>query len=327
MRLDGFPDLIRTAIFNQGITQAKTSLAEASIELVTGIKENLSIELSGQVGEYNLVSKALADIESSEARVTLADNRLSQTGNTVGAIRSVVEAYSSEAQAALVNNEAYGLVEVQASAVTQIDSIMTLLNTSYGGRSLFSGDEVGQDAVVSSDVLLTEIANAIGGATDEATIDAAITAFFDDGGGYDTLIYQGGAGEASEVQLTSGLAVQYETKADAQAFKDSLEGLVRITYTTSSSSSDWANTATANLSGGVAGLIEIEANIGRERNLIDTAKGLMEEETMLLTESKTALDGVDVYEAANRVQALEAQLEAAYTVASRLSQLSLTSYI
>ncbi|MGV6819242.1 MAG: flagellin [Parvularcula sp.] len=327
MSVLGFPDLIRFATINRNIVNTKIDLTQASNELVTGTKSDLSRVLGGRAGEYNLVTKALADIESGKSRSVLAGNRVSQTGLAIDSIHAAVSNFSVDAVSTLLNNGSYGLAEIKQAAQQQIESTLSHLNSSHAGRSLFAGDDVHGRAVGTADTMISELTTAIGGAVDEPTIDAAITAYFAPGGGFDTSIYEGGAGQAAAVELNSGVTIQYQVKADNAAFRDTLEGLARVYFAPGSTSQSWADGVAQKLNRGLDGMLALRADLGRQENLVDESLDMAEQEKIILNETKTSLDGVDPFEAASRVQALEAQLQSAYTVASRINRLSFTNFI
>lgn len=322
----GYPDLLRFATLNRPTLELRQQLTDVSKELVTGRKSDLARDLGRNVGDYNLVSKALADIEASQNRLALAGNRLDATELPIKALRENLTGYAAETQSILLTSGKADEVTRNA-AESRINSVFSALNSSFGGRFLFSGDAVDRPPLAGADEFFTALEAAIGGATDEVSIDTAITAFFADGGDFDTLIYQGGTGDAASVQLSSGDSLSYNTRANDPAFKSLLEGYTRIAYAAEEISPDYLNGAVDQLFSAETLLLDQESFIGEQQSKLATALELSNEEKVILGESENDYAGVDPFDAATRLQNLEIQLQAAFTVTARLSQLSLTNFI
>ncbi|MEM9421040.1 MAG: flagellin [Pseudomonadota bacterium] len=327
MNISGFPNLLQQNLFDRTITTTKQAATIASQELVTGEKTDLARHLGGQAGEYNLITKALADIETDKVRIGLADNRFAQIDAALVNVRDTVNNYTEQVFVSLNTGGAFGVSEIQDTSRAYMSSLVLALNTSHAGRSLFAGDETGAPALASVDTLLTDLETAIGGATDEATIETAIAAYFAPGGDFETNFYQGGTGQAADVKLPNGVDVAYDVKADNQVFRDLFEGFARMAFAPDDASRAYIEDAYAQVSRGQNELTALQANVGRERNLIGEALETNQSEKLILLESKNNLSGVDPYEAAARMQRLQVQLEAAYTVTSRLTRLTLADYL
>ncbi len=178
MKITGIPDFVRANTMDRALDTVKTNLFRASQELVTGRKQDLSKALGAQVEEYDLVSKALADLDAAETRMTIADGRLSQVSFTLETIRTVIGSIADEAESDLRLRNSQGAREARAAATSHITAIMSQLNTERAGRSLFGGDRVDVTAVGSGEELLAAVNAALGGATDPATLDTVISDFF-----------------------------------------------------------------------------------------------------------------------------------------------------
>lgn len=322
----GFPDVVRFNALSGPLADIRRGLTEASTELVTGRKQNLGRVLGAEAGDYNLVAKALGDADTSIDRLTLTNNRLSAIAIPLNQLRSQLTDYVVETDSLLVG-DSFSNSTLSSGAKAEIRQVITSLNTSYAGRNLFSGDAAAQPSTVTADEFFTVLDTALAGATDEASLDTAITAFFAPGGDFDTQIYQGGAGNASDVRLPTGGSISYDVKADDQAFRDALEGLVRVAYAPADNQTAFARNGINQIRDAETRLIQLEADVGRQQNLVDSSIEAITQEKLILAENENTFAGADVFEAADRVKALELQLQTAYTITARISQLTLTNYI
>ena len=272
------------------------------------------------------MAKALKDIDSGLDRLALAESRLTATSLPLKSIRVSVNDFATTSEFA-IGNESFDLAQVSRNAREEIESVMSTLNTDYAGRNLFSGDQVGVSALPDPSAFFDAVDTALAGATDEASINAALDAFFADGGTFDTDIYQGGDEEAASILLSNGGRVTFSVKANDPAIKSALEGLTRLAYAQPDPSDDYLRGAISDIRKGESELITLEASLGRKLNRVDSEISALYEEQGILKETEDRYAGVDGFEAATRLNNLELQLEAAYTVTSRISQLSLTNYI
>lgn len=329
MILTGAASLEPFGQVSRTVSQVRADLSRAATEAVTGERQNLDRVLGARAGELNLVDKALGDIEASEGRLSLAANRLRQTSAALSAVRATTEGLGERALTDTVLGGAIGASETADTARSALTQVLSTLNTGHAGRALFAGDAVEGKAVASADDVLTAVEAALAGSVDADDAAARLEAFFAVGGDYDTVVYQGGAGEASAASLGDGSSIRFEAKADGTALRDTIQGLVRLAVLPTIPGDDaaWVAGAASLLETGEAGLIKAEARSGLAANRVQSAIEANTAERLVLTETRQALAGRDAFEAASEVQRLEIQLEAAYTLTARLARLNFADFI
>lgn len=74
-------------------------------------------------------------------------------------------------------------------------------------------------------------------------------------------------------------------------------------------------------------LTAVRADLGYAESRLDESKVRLSAERASFEMSRNELLGVDPYETATRLEAVQFQLESLYTVTARLSQLSLVRYL
>lgn len=329
MNITGAPGLDSFGQLSRTVSQVRADLSRAATEAVTGDRQDLDRVLGARAGELNLVNKALTDIETNEGRLSLAANRLRQTNAALGAIRQTTAGLGERALTDTVLGGAIGAAETADTARSALAQVVSTLNAGHAGRALFAGDEVDGAAVASANDILSAVEAALVGSVDGADASGRIEAFFAIGGDYDTVVYQGGAGEASAASLGDGSSVRFEAKADDPALRDTLQGLVRLAVLDAVPGDDtvWVEGAASLLKTGEAGLIEIEARGGLAANRVQSTLEANTTERLVLSETREALAGRDAFEAAAEVQRLEIQLEAAYTLTARIARLNFADFI
>jgi flagellar hook-associated protein 3 FlgL len=229
-----------------------------------------------------------------------------------------------------------------------LDAITSGLRTTYSGTYLFSGASADLDPLV----------DYVGSAA-EAAFDAAFLAEF----GFSKTDAQAANITASQVnQFLSGRfsaifddpdwsitwsgaspinmqsQIDKNTRVDASAnvgerpFRDLLWAATAVfelsnTAIGQSAFQAVADASLAKLANSAQGLGEIQSRIGQAQRSMKTANTRMETRSSLLESAIARTEGVDPYEAVTRLNALSNQLEASYSVTSRLSKLSLMNYI
>jgi flagellar hook-associated protein 3 FlgL len=86
-------------------------------------------------------------------------------------------------------------------------------------------------------------------------------------------------------------------------------------------------TATDTLNAGIDALMKTQSRVGVMQNAVKSASDMMKLQQDTITQQLTDLEGVDSVEAGSRVQGLMTQIETAYTLTTRISQLTLTKYL
>jgi flagellar hook-associated protein 3 FlgL len=110
-----------------------------------GSQAGLALALSSQLSASNAYSNTATTVGTT---LTVAQSVLSQLGDTETAVQQSI----NEQGAFTLNNN--GQTSIQAAAVTQLDSILSLLNTQVGSNYIFSGSATTQQSVASTNSIL-----------------------------------------------------------------------------------------------------------------------------------------------------------------------------
>ncbi len=328
----GFPTLLQYNRLTASTADIKARADEARTELVSGRHADLKKELGAAVGDTHLLRKAIDDVRAMQTAATRALGRagaaqLSMTRASEGVIETGANLLSAVGQ-----NDQQSIALAATQAGLQLDAAISAFNTRYEGRSLFAGDASNLPALADSETLLNDVRAIFAGAADNAQLQADLDAYFNTpGGGFETNVYLGGAGEAARTEISSGELINYSAKADEQPVRDLLRNLSSLVV--ASEQLAWPERSDA-LSAAGAGLIQavndittMRARVGAAEERMVAADARLEAEATALSASYNELTAVDPFEAASRLQALETQLEASYVATSRISQLTFANFI
>lgn len=328
------PDLLSYSRLSRLVSEVKSRTTVASAEVVSGRYEDATAAVKGDIGAVHLLKKAVEDARHYQTSLSLAETRASLTQASLKTLTTQTTELSTSALSALDKGEAASLKLYDDQARGALQTIFSALNTSEGGRALFGGDEAGRAPLASLDQLLLDVQAIMAAGPDAASVDTALDVYFDDpAGGFQTTIYQGGAGDAPSVELAPGVRVAASVKADAQPLKDLIRGLAVIAnYETPPAGSPAERDAVVR--DGVLltlkaenDITDMRAQLGIAESQISNAKSRYAEAETLYTTLYNEKTARDPYEAAAELQQLEAQLESSYLVTARLSRLTLANYL
>ncbi len=335
MALTSVGDLSQGAGLRRQSSYLKTEMERLNMEVTTGVTADATQHLSGNFAQLSDVEHDLTLLESQ--RLTTEQGRIEASVTQTSLERFQDEAQNLSSTALTLANSAGApsYTSFANEAENALGAMISSLNTNVGGRSMFSGDEVSSRAIAPLDDFMSAISAAIAGSTSAADVNAAMDAFFDTpGGGFDTLIYQGGDAARGAIPLGEGESVSFDLRADDPAFRQVFKETAiaaslndpGITLSTADKSELTAQVG-ERLLGSQDRLTDLRADVGFAESRIDRAATRISTETSGLEILRTELLEVDQNEAAVELEALQLQLETIYTLTSRLSRLSLVNFL
>lgn len=327
-------DLAQGFALRRENTALKQRMQALSQELASGLASNVTEHLSG---DFTRLSDVQHKLRLSETYARGADQGRTETAVMQLALETVQTTAEGLSQAALTFGSsagAAGIDSLAGEARAALGTLVSALNSHVGGRTLFSGDEVSQAPLSSSGDFLTALQTAVAGAASSADVTTALDTFFDPGGGFDTLIYQGGTGARNAYALGEGESVTLDLKADDPAFRHLLKQVAiasvlddpGITLTTGEQVELAAQAGVALLTSQTA-VTNIRADLGFAEGRIERATTRLAAERASLSLVQSELLAVDPYETGTELQQVQLQLETLYTITSRMSRLNLVNYL
>lgn len=328
----GSPTLLNHLRLSSATANLRRQAETARSELVTGRIADLPKALGGRLGGAQLLRKALDDLAVERAAIDRAGLRANVAQSTLGAVSAGASGLNASLLAALGRGDQQTIANSAVEARSQLGAAFAQLNVRVEGRSLFAGDAGDRPALASADILLSDIATLFAAAADAAQFEADLDVYFNDpAGGFRTVVYQGGAGDAASLEIAPGETVIATARADEQGVKDMIRGLSAIAVAATAGPSSKRDQslafAGATLLKGDSGVLDLRTRIGLEEARAEDARMRIESEEVALTAAYNAMTSRDPFEAASRLQALESQIEASFVLTSRLSRLSLTNFL
>ncbi|MGC9370105.1 MAG: flagellin [Paracoccaceae bacterium] len=331
---------------------------QAAQEVSTGTRADVYRTLGGRSAEA-LALRARMDrnaglITSNE----MLANRMETMADTLGSIRDTAQTYLD---LAIVNRDAPSATSapLQTAALTALEQILPRVNSSYHGMGLFSGVDSNQRALFGWDEVNPQtglspravvdgvIGGGIADAADAAAKVAEMETIFASADtvqparNFEATFYDGTPelypGGTPAPRLTAhvdeGISLTYGVQANDKPFTDLLRGLSMLAGLDPNGIADpeayrtWVGAAVDAVSSGLEGLIETEARLGGQQEVLEETIEAQHSRNDLYNSQILSLEGVDPYEAASRMSQLQTQLEATYAVTARLSKLSFLNFM
>jgi flagellar hook-associated protein 3 FlgL len=330
----GFAPQPRQAIFRQLMTDLRDRGTELRTEATTGRVADIAEARRGAVAEVLDLEKRLGDIRTYRGSIALAQSRAETMQASLETLEDGTNRLLSEATVVLQSNTDESLETLSLTARDTFRSVVSALNVSLAGRSLFAGDESDATAVAGADGLLAAARAALAGPVTVADADTALADLFDDATA--TQVYLGGTGDAPAVEVAPGERVAYHLRADSPELRGLLRGVATLaaafdpaTASTldATQKRDVVERAVGDLRDTVAELNTLRAGLGSAEARIEEARVRTDAEEGRLTAGYNALTGRDTLEAATGMQAVESQLETLFLTTARFSRLSLASFL
>lgn len=327
-------DLAQSFMLRQQNTDLKSRMNQFSQELASGRTADVARHLSGS---YSY----LADVERN---LTLLDSYDAATGEAIlftQTMQDVLERFqtlSTDLGSAALTAAGSFLDEAVISASTRatedLESMVNAVNSTVAGRALFSGIDSDTVPLVSHEDILADLRTALAGQTTLAGVQGVLDTWFDTGGGFDTVAYQGSATSLQPFVLGEGETVDLDLRGDDEAFRTMLKFASMAALTAdqalgfdSELQAQMMKAAGEGLSFQQERLVQIRADLGyaQTRAQESSARIVSERAGYLIAQSE--LLAVDPYETATQLEDVQFQLEALYAMTVKLARLSLTDYL
>lgn len=331
------------------VAEMQRQLMERQIEASTGRKADVGLALGGRTHQavnlrydFDLNTQQLDAIGLTTAQLDLTQNVLTSVGDLAKQFTSTLVG---------ARNAVNGQQVVKQAAEQALAGLTALLNSTHDGQFILGGINSGTQPINTYQTTPPSAA--------KTSLDAAFLAQFGfnqssasvasiTSAQMDAFISGGLAAEFSDpkwganwsatsdlnrtVRVDQGQVLEIPVNANLQPFRDLAKALTMVidlgtgnlSQGTFQSLADKAAALSAKAGSNVS---EVQSLLGNVQYQVSSAKTRIESRNTILQKEINALEGVDPYDAATRVNTLTNQLEASYALTSRIARLSLLNYI
>ena len=332
--------------YQQGRMQA--DLVKAQKEMNSGRVADVGLALGTRTAQSVTFQRDMDRLNGIADSNALISSRLSSTQDALGQLVDTAQTLLSALPSAISGDMSSNVTRDSGTAALQ--SVTSILNTSVNGEYLFAG--------TNTDV--KPIGDFGAGSPAKAALDAAFLAHFgfaqddpaaanitatdmDDFITNDVMPQFMGAGwqanwsSATDQQIVSRIALNETTETSVSANNDGVRKLamaaamVSDLFSSPTMSADARKTVASrafSLVGEAASnLGQVQSQTGIIQNRVSQATDRIKTQADLFDKHIASLEGVDYYEAANRVNDLSDHLQTSYALTARLQQLSLLNFL
>ncbi len=339
-----------SAPMRQSVQRLQNQLAQVQAEISSGAPADLGLTLGASTGTVLSLESETDQLDGYAASNDVASTRLGATDTALASLLSTARGVSAD----LVSTASTGgsTATLQATAQAALQSLSADLNTSVGGQYVFGGINTTQ--APSSDYTASST-SAAKGAVDAAfqsafgtgqtgsgaaTVSAADLTTFLDSSAFAGIFSGDGAGTsrtASATTLRTAISpsqtIATSVSARSSAFDELSQGYAILhefsggSTLSSDAQAAAVSRATTLINAGIADLTNVQSGVGIAQAAISDANTQTSAQATLLKGSIGDMTSVDTYALSSQVTTLQNQLEASYSLTSRLQQLSLVNYL
>lgn len=341
----------------QQVERATSSLQLAAKEMTTGLK----VDVYADLGPMAAVTLSLRSTEQQTQSYITANGVLtSKIDAVLTAVDSVRETVSGIFEQVAVNaaRQTSGTSTLQIQATAALKTLISTLNLNYNGDYLFSGvssessalqnwESQNPDTTYSPKSAFEAIVGTGPTTTTEAAsmmddIDQIFASTYttDSTMNFESTFYNGKPALDSSgddnVRVTARIdpnrVLDYGVQANDDAFKDLYKGLAMLASVNVDDIADeetyqaWMASVGDALSSGISGALTTSTRLGFYQQVIEDTVVRQQDLSFVYRSQINGFESVDPYEAATRVSALETQLQASYSIAARLADLTILNY-
>lgn len=304
-------------------------------EVATGRVSDVARTLKGDLGPLAGIETSLARLSGYAAVVAEAAVFARGMQETMAGLDTLATDLATSLRTSGSSGVPAMIDAAGIDARQRFESVIAMMNTRLGDRTLFAGQGTDGPAMGAPDTILTAIEGAIAaaGATSAADVQAAVSAWFADPAGYAAVAYRGGA-PLDLLALSPDDQARLDVTAADPAIRATIEALALGALLDrggppfgTAARGDLARRAADALMTSQADRANLAARLGTIEERIDRAGARNEAEVAAMEIARARLIEADPYDTSTRLAAAQGQLEALYAVTARLARISLLDFL
>lgn len=333
MTMVSFGDLAQSFLLKSNISRLKGESGRITQELSSGKLSDIGAAQSGDLSRLSATTNSRSLTAGYQSAASEAASLTAASQAALGMMSDSVQALVSPL---LLASQLAVPDQIRLSANearSRLDMVLTTMNTSFGGRSLFAGQDIRGSAVADSDTILSALRTELAGVTSADDAMARISAWFDDPAGYTAVAYQGEA-PLSNVAVSATDSVWMGATANDPAFRSMLKGLTASALILDPGGAvpgidqaRFAHVAAQALMAGQQEMTYLAARVGVSEGRIEAAQSRNAADLFTLEMAESDLVSSDPYRLSTELEAVQTNLETVYAITARISRLTLADFL
>lgn len=334
MTITSIGDLAQSLVLRSRAGEIKQAISQLTEELSTGRTADVAQRLGG---DYSYLSDIEHNLKVLDGYALAASEAATFAGETQSSLERLHESTSSLSGALLLaGTEATDAARKHASAQagSALETVVSTLNRSVAGRSLFSGTQTDHAPLATAQDLLGALKATVTGLSTSSEIMTAVETWFSDPAGFASTMYFGGDIDLASIQIGPGEQVSVSLRADNAAFQNLMKNVAVAALAADpdlalsrSVQSELISGTGENLLGVGDVLIRMSADLGFAQARIEEAAIRSASARTGLQYARQDLLEADPFDTATRLESLQFHLESLYSATVRTSRLSLVNFL
>ncbi len=338
----------------QTIRQAQNEMSSASTEATTGVYADIGVSLGSNTSLNVNLTREVSRIDSILGSNSIANQRMTTSQTALTGMGSNAQKLMDQLVALRGNTDSTSIALTQQLATSTLSSVIASANVMVNGEYLFAGTNTDvqpmtdQSASTAADIqsklgayasTLYPAANPPSSAISQLTgaqvksfITTTVEPMFTSDAGWSQW------SSASDQNMTSRISNTDVVETSTNSNSAGMRYLALATTvtnalmkTTPALSQDALGAVTDQAISysrqAIDGLNNQASQLGLSQSRLSDANTTLNAQKTILNTNIGDLTGVDPYEASTKVNSLQTQLETAYTIVSKIQQLSLVNYL
>lgn len=334
MQIGSLGDLAQSYSMQSRNAVLKQDIQRLTSELTSGQIADVRQAVSGNTAYVN-------DLERSLTKLSGYDLATQEAGQFAGGMQNALT-HISDLNTTFRNT----LLTATTSALSEtpniilneakytLDAVINAMNTSVGGRAVFSGTATNTLPMAPAEDLLAGLSAAVTGAGSVDDILAAAEAWFADPSGFASVGYLGSDTSLAPISLSDHDSAQLNLRGDNSVFRDNLRNLAMVALAndpaiglTEAQQSELFQKSFDGANNSADAIIGLQAQVGLAESRIEATSVRNSTERFSLEMARTDLLSADPFQTATELEQVQFQLESLFAITSRMSQLSLVNFI
>ncbi|MFK0163008.1 flagellar hook-associated family protein [Rhizobium sp. NPDC090279] len=333
----------------QTIRQAQNEMTSASTEATTGVYADIGVALGSSTSLNVNLTREVSRIDSILSSNSVANQRMTTSQTALTGMGTQAQNLMDQLVALSGNTDGSSVALAQQAATSTLSGVIASANTMVNGEYLFAGTntdvqpmtDYSSTANASIQSQLTAYMSSQSPAVTASTISAAqindfitntVAPMFTSDTGWANW------SSASDQNMTSRINNSEVVETSTNSNSSGMRYLALATSVTNalmgtppglnqSAVNAVTQQAISYTRQSIDGLNSQASQLGLSQSRLSDANTTLNAQKTILNTSIGDLTGVDPYEASTKVNSLETQLETAYTIVSKIQQLSLVNYL
>ncbi len=338
MNVGGTSDLGRLQAMQKRSVSVRNSLDRTGKELSTGVRSDLVAATGGNLTRLYAIERSIQRNEAHSKSSLMVDLRLEVMQQSLG---SILEPANDPSVGLVSSANAASYADAMTHAgVARVNftSAVSSLNAQVNGQTLFAGTGTDSAAMADADAILADLDALAAAQTTGAGVIAAIEEYFRKdpapSGAFYTNGYLGTDEDLAPAEIGENARIDYAVRADDERIVAMLKSQALAAVISGGALAGnhaeifvVVGEAGRQMLAGKEAIMDVRSQVGVHQEQVENARAALVAESDTLDLARLGILEVDDAEAASYFQAMEAQLEAMYTVTARLATISLTNYL